>query len=457
MVCFKILNINYYIFVVVFQTADVRFFLFITTFFLLSGQTYLSGQRKLTTLSGQKITVRTDNSWEYDSVYLQDKNTLLEKYYSDMNHLDRDQMGLLKEVILTAQHNEINLAILCDRQDYSIARMEVDYFEARRSKNKERAQQLKKELQLEKSSLAALLNEYENGKSTLDKLFSLPAFSVQDQMSLIVKLAGEYGIDIPDTTQKSNLNDLPGVEKTPDTEIETERLAEKEKNKKNKKLKEKSPNTGIKVPETRQENRKEEKSSAYISPVSQKIKTKQNSFSEHPFEWDYKAPDCLMSSDSENLSRYAATQPQRLLGYAPDRASQYFRDTYLLEVITSMVKEKGHTSLLFRVEMASRDAAKNYGQIERGALIKLVGINGAHVNLTVSTTSVMSVEPVTGEVIYEFACSLSKKDIRSLKKAPLDFMGIMWTSGFETYPVYEVDIIMQQIKCLDIHYNKKKN
>jgi hypothetical protein len=433
--------------------VDVRFLLF-STIFLLSGQIYLSGQRKLTTLSGQKISVRTDNSWEYDSFYLQDKNTFLEKYYSDLNHLDSHQMSLLQDIIRTAQYREINLAIQCDRLDYSIARKEVDYFEARRSKNKEMAQRLKKELQIEKGSLTTLLNEYENEKSTLEKLFSLPSCSAENQTPVILDLARTYGMEVPDTTLQNKLTDKPEEEKISNSAIVKENIAGTKKDNRNKKAKEESQRPEMTAAATTEDVRKDTRTSEFATAASNKKNRKINNLAKNPFEWDYQGPDCIMFADSENRSRYAATKHQRLLGYAPDRARQYFRDTYLLEVMAGMVKEKRATSLLFKVEIASRDAARNYGYIERGALVKLVGINGAHINLAVSSTAVMSVEPETGKVIYEFVCPLSKKDVKSLKKTPLDFMGIMWTSGFETYNIYEVDIIMQQIQCLNKYYNQ---
>ena len=43
---------------------------------------------------------------------------------------------------------------------------------------------------------------------------------------------------------------------------------------------------------------------------------------------------------------------------------------------------------------------------------------------------------------------INNENVKMLSKFPIDKVGIMWTSGFETYDIYNVDLIMNHLSCL---------
>jgi hypothetical protein len=44
---------------------------------------------------------------------------------------------------------------------------------------------------------------------------------------------------------------------------------------------------------------------------------------------------------------------------------------------------------------------------------------------------------------------MNKENEDYLRKFYVDKIGILWTSGYETYPVYKVDFLKEKMNCLD--------
>ena len=58
------------------------------------------------------------------------------------------------------------------------------------------------------------------------------------------------------------------------------------------------------------------------------------------------------------------------------------------------------------------------------------------------------IESYTGHTLYKGVYELSKDDVNDLKKSFLDHVGIIWSSGYEEYAVYNVDFLQNQLECL---------
>ena len=58
------------------------------------------------------------------------------------------------------------------------------------------------------------------------------------------------------------------------------------------------------------------------------------------------------------------------------------------------------------------------------------------------------IESYTGHTLYTGIYELKKDDINALKNQYLDHIGIIWSSGYEEYDIYNVDFLKNQIKCL---------
>ena len=156
----------------------------------------------------------------------------------------------------------------------------------------------------------------------------------------------------------------------------------------------------------------------------------------------------LMKDEMRGKNRLIQTEPELLFDYTPAKLKTYFKTNNLLKTNTSIRKEGKHYFLHLHISISSKDAAKNYGFIGEGSLLKILLINGRSISTVSDIASSSRIENYTGNTIYEVYYSLTKDDVNNLMKFPLDYVGIMWSSGFEKYDIYQVDVLINQLNCL---------
>ncbi len=134
--------------------------------------------------------------------------------------------------------------------------------------------------------------------------------------------------------------------------------------------------------------------------------------------------------------------------YTSPQMKQYFKDKELMETKISLVQKEKKTYIRLHINIISRDAAKNYGLINKGNMFRIHLINGTNVNLYAEEDIRYELENYTGNAIYSGLFPITSDDIDTLKKVPIDKAGIVWSSGFELYDIYNVDTIIQLFNCL---------
>ena len=146
--------------------------------------------------------------------------------------------------------------------------------------------------------------------------------------------------------------------------------------------------------------------------------------------------------------RYLETNPKFLFNYTPDKLKRYFKDKELMQTKVGVSKVAKQFYLNLTIKIISKDASKNYGIIQEDNMLKINLISGRNIVLNASEDSVSEIESYTGHALYHVKYPISDEDINLLSKTPLDSIGIMWSSGFELYEIYEVDALMSQVSCI---------
>lgn len=141
------------------------------------------------------------------------------------------------------------------------------------------------------------------------------------------------------------------------------------------------------------------------------------------------------------------TQP--FFSYSQDKMKPYFKsEDYLsCDANISKVGKKHYLTLKFRIR--SKDANRSYGILRNNENIKIKMINGRSVYGESINTDNGHIESYTGHTLYTGIYELDKGDINELKENYLDHIGIIWSSGYEQYEIYNVDFLTNQIKCLN--------
>ena len=157
----------------------------------------------------------------------------------------------------------------------------------------------------------------------------------------------------------------------------------------------------------------------------------------------------ILKDEKRGKIRVIQSEGELLFDYTPGKLKSYFKTNNLITTNASVSKEGKDYYLHLQLSIMSKDAAKNYGFIAEESLLRIFLINGRNLALHSSVRSTSRIENYTGNTIYEVYYPLKKEDLNNLMKFPLDSIGIMWSSGFEKYEIFQVDVLMNHINCLN--------
>lgn len=134
--------------------------------------------------------------------------------------------------------------------------------------------------------------------------------------------------------------------------------------------------------------------------------------------------------------------------YTHPKLRSYYKDQSFLEGVASLMELGSYTFVTFKIVIKSKDAKRNYGEIEENSMMRIKTISGELLYLPALKNSNSSINKETGFTEYYVAFVIDKENKRALRKYDIDKIGIMWTSGFEEYEIYSVDLIKEQLNCL---------
>jgi hypothetical protein len=152
--------------------------------------------------------------------------------------------------------------------------------------------------------------------------------------------------------------------------------------------------------------------------------------------------------DESLKSKRKETVAARLFGFTHPRLRRHFTDRDYIETLASMAKIGRDYFLILRIDIASKSASKNYGAIPANERVRLKLVDGSNVYGVTVSNQMGVLEQYTGHTIYTPIIKIHKDDIKRLERIALDDVGILWTSGFENYEVYDIDILQNLSKCL---------
>ena len=155
----------------------------------------------------------------------------------------------------------------------------------------------------------------------------------------------------------------------------------------------------------------------------------------------------LNEGSGEHIKQSTKT---KLLTFTPKRLLNYYKEKTYLSIINSIVQKEKETYLIFDLIFYSKDIKKGYGYIPSDGFVRINMIRGPGIFLEVTNKSEARIEKYTGRTIYTLMCKIKNKDdLKRLKKQYVDDIGIMWSTGFEAYPIYEINYFKEKFKCFE--------
>jgi hypothetical protein len=135
---------------------------------------------------------------------------------------------------------------------------------------------------------------------------------------------------------------------------------------------------------------------------------------------------------------------KKLIVYTPLKMKDYYKETQMLNGFAVLNKVNGKQVLDLNLVFHSSAVKSSYGVIERNGFMKIDFLRGPSIYLKSKDGSTITTEPITGNTIYKVRYEFdSKDDVSRIRKSYLDAIGIMWSSGFESYPIYDTDFFIR--------------
>ncbi len=137
---------------------------------------------------------------------------------------------------------------------------------------------------------------------------------------------------------------------------------------------------------------------------------------------------------------------EHFFGFTSDKLKPVFKERDFIECKASLTKLDKDIYLRMNLEIAAPNASSSYGQIPKGNIMVITMINGDKIYSYSAATSKGKYDKVSKKTVFDAIYLIEKE--KELRAQEIDRVGIMWTTGYEEYPIYEVDFLRRQFKCL---------
>ncbi len=140
--------------------------------------------------------------------------------------------------------------------------------------------------------------------------------------------------------------------------------------------------------------------------------------------------------------------PQHLFGHTSEKLKHFLKNENFLNCNAYLTLLDGDYYLNLDLDLASKDASKSYGFIDKNDMVKLTFINGENFIANSIYRAEGKLEQYSGHTRYEAIYKLQDIKMELIKDLELDKLAIIWSSGYEEYPIYEIDLLQRQLECI---------
>ena len=166
------------------------------------------------------------------------------------------------------------------------------------------------------------------------------------------------------------------------------------------------------------------------------------------------ATDCRLAFEgTDEFTKVKRKQTERTLFFS--HTNKELRDIFTGEddYITAyghLVQVDGGTRILvIDYYIASQTADRTFGALRPNAAVTLRFLDGETFKLFNNKYDAGKYDPVTGKYHFQGQYSVSGKVQKMVTKSELDQVRVVWETGYEDYPVYELDFFRDQFECLE--------
>lgn len=163
------------------------------------------------------------------------------------------------------------------------------------------------------------------------------------------------------------------------------------------------------------------------------------------------APECAIAFEGKDEftgKTKRETAPARFFTHTDDlmRKALLDKDFITCDITGTKVESSRYTYLNLTFTILSKDIQRTLGFLDRGTPIIFVLVDGTKVTLRANKTDIGVVDIDKGTTTYK--AQLTAESITDMTGSELDYIRVNWSSGYEDYEVFDVDVLKNLFNCL---------
>ncbi|MEM9886340.1 MAG: hypothetical protein AAF849_10635 [Bacteroidota bacterium] len=146
------------------------------------------------------------------------------------------------------------------------------------------------------------------------------------------------------------------------------------------------------------------------------------------------------------------TKTELLFTYTSEATKAYLPDKDLIKTTAYLTYiEGGYYLLNFIIDVALANAPSAYGNIPAKSNMVIHFLDGSKINLKSASTTIGIFREE--EIIYRYRVEypIGGSALKKLKGKELDKLDLTWTTGMESYEIYDIDFFKRHFECLLQH------
>ena len=145
-----------------------------------------------------------------------------------------------------------------------------------------------------------------------------------------------------------------------------------------------------------------------------------------------------------------ALKPAFLFSYTTEKLKPFLREEDFINCNATLSKVNQKIYLLqLDIRISSHLAREEFGFLDKQSLLVLYLIDGTKVYLYNHKTDTGELNEMEKTVSYRPEYVIEKADKKLLESSELTEVRIIWSTGYENYPIYEMDFFTDRLPCLD--------
>lgn len=152
--------------------------------------------------------------------------------------------------------------------------------------------------------------------------------------------------------------------------------------------------------------------------------------------------------DENDRQHLRITQPELFFTHTDESLRPYLEGKEYLTATAYVHGKAGYRYLTLRIVFANPNAIQTYGYLPKGSILSVHLLDGNYLNLRSGDDANGSWDDVRKELSYTVTYPIDRSMISSLRQSELDYVQLFWSSGFEEYEIYQVDVLRRLFECI---------